>query len=382
MMKLLRKRINLEAAEAAYRLGLCGGRIHGPAELFLEVSARCQLRCRMCATTFDPRRSNKLNEKTGAGGAPFMTHATIDSLEPVLPGVIKAYLMGNGEPLLNPDFLDIAGRLTAHGIWTTFNTNGHLLDEKTARRLVEIGTGQVVFSIDSSDPDIYGSIRGADLERPVENLRRLARLKEAAAADRPHIMIAAVAMKSNIGSIPRLIRDAASWGAMEVHLEPLLSQDDPEYERFYESEVVKAEDLAGREDSLSDSILRTSRETGLTATSPLLNTRSGGKATENHQKSWKCAEPWTTMYISWDGRVSPCCQSETVLGVLGKKSVASTWRGKPYIRFREKIRRGPMPAGCGNCRRNRRERNDLPVLRELLRARLGVARTPGNCKRR
>ncbi len=368
-MKILRKRVNLAAAEAAFRFGLCGGRVHGPSELFLEVSAKCQLRCRMCATSFDPRRRS-MNGSADSGAAPFLTLDSIDRLEPVLPGVIKAYLMGNGEPLLNPDFLEIAGHLHDHGIWTTFNTNGLLLDENIAARLVETGVGQVVFSIDSSDPDIYRSIRGADLETAVHNLRTLVRLKESASAVRPHIMIAAVAMKSNIGLTPHLVRDGAAWGVREIHLEPLLYQKDPGYEKFYESEVVKAEDLAADRNGIATSIRQAARETGLTVTSPLLQQRPEEKIPDRGEKTWNCAEPWTTMYVSWEGRIHPCCQSETLLGHLGEKTIASTWRGPRYNRFRKEIRSGSLPSGCVNCFRNRRERNELTVLHDLLRTHL------------
>src|SRR6188768_3444134 len=87
-----------------------------PREAWIEVAARCNLRCVMCPISYDPRYQ-------GGSGPEFLTPDRFAALEPIFPTLQRAHLFGLGEPLLSPHLFDYARRLTAAGVevWTTTN---------------------------------------------------------------------------------------------------------------------------------------------------------------------------------------------------------------------------------------------------------------------
>lgn len=81
----------------------------GPLEAYIEVSARCNLRCQMCPITVDPRYDPH------SGRPPLLTRELFDRLESLIPTLRRAYLFGLGEPFLNRDLIDYAERLAGVG---------------------------------------------------------------------------------------------------------------------------------------------------------------------------------------------------------------------------------------------------------------------------
>ena len=178
-------------------------------------------------------------------------------------------------------------------------------------------------------------------------------------------MIAAVVMRSNLSTLPDLIRDGAVWGASEFHLEPLLVQDDSKYMDFYREEVVTRDDMGTGGGGPGDDILKAAEESGVIVTSPLLQ-QFPDKKSSLEDKEIFCAEPWTTMFVTWDGFVRPCCQTEGMMGRLSEQEPQEIWRAHEYRNLRKSIVSGEIPKICENCVRNERMRNDFPVLRSLL----------------
>lgn len=66
-----------------------------PLEAFFEISARCNLRCQMCAINYDQRY------KPRAGRPPLFEPDLFERLRPLFPTLVRAYLFGLGEPLFS-----------------------------------------------------------------------------------------------------------------------------------------------------------------------------------------------------------------------------------------------------------------------------------------
>ena len=79
-----------------------------------------------------------------------------------------------------------------------------------------------------------------------------------------------------------------------------------------------------------------------------------------------CAEPWTTVFITWDGDVRTCCVGEQAFGNLAEKSIAEIWNGPVWRRFREAIVRDEVPANCTGCIVNQRYKNQFPIVADVL----------------
>ena len=60
---------------------------HDPVEVTLEITTYCNIRCTMCAISWDPR----FDPKADTSG--HMTLETVRALEPIVPHVVRWYLM-------------------------------------------------------------------------------------------------------------------------------------------------------------------------------------------------------------------------------------------------------------------------------------------------
>jgi radical SAM protein with 4Fe4S-binding SPASM domain len=67
-----------------------------------------------------------------------------------------------------------------------------------------------------------------------------------------------------------------------------------------------------------------------------------------------CDWPWTSTYVTHDGKVQPCCMvmgdDRVVLGHIDDDGgLAGVWHGKAYRRFRRELASDRPPAVCRGC---------------------------------
>ena len=109
-----------------------------PVRLWVEPTSVCNLRCVMCPNKDLPR------EQKG-----FMDFALFQKIiDEAKDFIFDVHLLHRGESLLHPDFFKMVRYAHDAGIATRFHTNGTLLDEDKARRLIEAGLDQFAFSFD------------------------------------------------------------------------------------------------------------------------------------------------------------------------------------------------------------------------------------------
>ena len=72
-----------------------------------------------------------------------------------------------------------------------------------------------------------------------------------------------------------------------------------------------------------------------------------------------CTQPWTTLYVTWDGKLRTCCFNEYQLGDLNDSPAAEIWRGPDYREFREKVVSGQVIPDCLDCLAGKSVPNDL-----------------------
>src|ERR1700729_3497818 len=96
-----------------------------PVEYIVETTAKCNLYCPMCPRETHPQPKADMND------------AVFDAL---VKGAAHTgehmMLIGLGEPLLDPKIFDRIEYCERHGISTLLSTNGVLLDEAAAEKLL------------------------------------------------------------------------------------------------------------------------------------------------------------------------------------------------------------------------------------------------------
>ena len=87
---------------------------------------------------------------------------------------------GAGEPLLHKQCVEMVEYAKAVGCEVGLITNGSVLDEEKAVRLLKAGTEMIEFSMDAADPVTYDIVRkGLKFEKTLENLKRIMALRDA-----------------------------------------------------------------------------------------------------------------------------------------------------------------------------------------------------------
>ena len=261
-----------------------------PVRLWVEPTSVCNLRCVMCPNKDLPK------EQKG-----FMDFALFQKIiDEAKDFIFDVHLLHRGESLLHPDFFKMIRYAHDAGISTRFHTNGTLLDEDKARRLIEAGLDQFAFSFDGFDAETYESIRvNADFEKTVGNIRRFLEIKKEMGSKKPATFIELIHFPDVFKKFDRAKRQAfldrfKGLPLDRVHIKELHNW---------------AGDVGGNED------------------------RPKSRYTP-------CTFLWHALIIFWDGAVLPCTQDffgYYTLGNVRESSIREIWNNDKMVRLREKV---------------------------------------------
>lgn len=109
---------------------------HGPVVVW-NTTRTCNLRCRHCYSESDNKKYNEMN-----------TQEAKQFVDDLAAFKVPVILFSGGEPLVRPDFFELAEYASQKGIRTTISTNGTLITPEVAARLKKIGVGYVGISLD------------------------------------------------------------------------------------------------------------------------------------------------------------------------------------------------------------------------------------------
>lgn len=348
-----------------------------PQELYLEVASRCNLRCEMCAISYDPRH------QPGSGHPALFPPELFARLRPLFPTLLRAHLYGLGEPTLNKHLPAYLEELAGHGVETWFTTNATLIDDERAETYAKAGASRVSVSVDGATAGTYERIRrGARWSDLLRGLHALGAARRR--HGNPRLTVNFVAMRSNVHELPALVDMCAEVGADEIGVEPLFDWggSSPELGEHYRGEALSgATETEARE--LLREARRRARAAGIWFSSRQLADEGaldypqrvaagrdrgglvqigdgGGSGKRSSTAPWVCSEPWATAFVTTAGEVRTCCMNDTAFGNLYEQPFAEVWNGDRYGAFRGQHLRSveePLtPDGCGNCLKNGRAR--------------------------
>jgi MoaA/NifB/PqqE/SkfB family radical SAM enzyme len=316
-----------------------------PREVYLEVTNRCNSRCRTCIRTFkelEPERDLEFSEFT--------------QVVEQFPRLDRLVLHGIGEPLLNralPRMIRYAKERQPQ-VHVLFNSNAILLDGRWQRQLADAGLDELRISLDAASAEIYKRVRGVDsFGVVVDNLRQYSTLASSGQAPRPSLWF--TASRSNIYELPALVDLAAELGISEVHVQRLVLFD----EGLARLEQSLHGTLGEEEDALLAEAAGRAGAMGIDLSASGLQSPEESLGAGNPDlKPWSsCHRPWTTMYVTANGNVLPCCISPfaandypgLVAGNVFESPLAKIWNGAKYV-----DRRAAMPTAhpvhpCERC---------------------------------
>jgi radical SAM protein with 4Fe4S-binding SPASM domain len=288
-----------------------------PITLSVEPTTACNLRCPEC-----PSGLRAFSRPTGNLKSDFF-RSTIDQLSNRLMYLIFYF---QGEPYINPDFLDMVRYASDKGLYTITSTNGHFLSQANARRTIESGLDRLIISVDGTTQEVYEQYRiGGKLETVLQSARNVVHWKKELKSATPHIIFQFLVVRPNEHQIAELKALAEEIGIDEVKLKTAQVYD---YEQG----------------------------------NPLIPTQSQyARYAQNPDGSWRvknellnhCWKLWHACVITWDGLVVPCCFDKDAshrMGDLKQGSFRDVWQGVAYQSFRKQLLQGRTAIDiCTNC---------------------------------
>jgi MoaA/NifB/PqqE/SkfB family radical SAM enzyme len=280
-----------------------------PSFVIVENSNLCNLSCIFCPNESMKRQRGIISDS--------LFKNIVDQCAKA--GIQNLLIQGFGEPLMDKDYLakvDYAKRSGIKNVHCV--TNGILLTRDIARGLIEAGLEYLYISIDAASKEIYGQIHkepgsskpSDKFQDVVENIDNLIALKKELKSSKPKIEVRFKDFDVNKGDLSRFIRK-------------------------YRNNVEKVNIFMN-----------------------IFNWPGSG-INNNLPRNFclikfPCYNLWSSVYVTFDGRVALCCQDyecRIELGDLSKESIIDIWHGERLANVRRQHLEGKFNANpvCREC---------------------------------
>ena len=288
-----------------------------PVSMAIEPTTACNLRCPEC-----PSGLRTFTRPTGKLDVSLFEKIMKDVRERLL--YLTFYFQG--EPYLNPQFLDMVKIAANHRIYTTTSTNAHFLDDNNAKKTIESGLNRLIISIDGSSQDTYESYRKeGDLSKVLEGTKNILKWRKKLKSSSPKVVWQFLVVKPNEHQIPEIKKLAKEYGVDKVAFKTAQIYD---YKNG--SDLIPTIDKYSRYKKEID----------------------GSYSIKNELEN-KCWKMWNSCVITWDGNIIPCCFDKDAnhnFGNVGQESFEEIWSSKKYQSFRNALLKSRSEIEiCKNC---------------------------------
>jgi radical SAM protein with 4Fe4S-binding SPASM domain len=288
-----------------------------PVAVSIEPTTSCNLRCPEC-----PSGLRSFTRPTGMLQQSFFK----DVIEQLHKDVFYMIFYFQGEPFLNPDFLNMIRHASSKNIYTATSTNAHFLDDETARKTVESGLDRLIISIDGITQEVYRQYRiGGSLEKVLAGTKNIIGWKKKLKSKKPYVVFQFLVVHPN----EHQMEDAKKL-AEEIGVDDIFFKTAQIYDYKNGSSLIPDADGYSR--------YRKNNNGEYEIKNKLLN---------------HCWKLWHSSVITWDGKIVPCCFDKDAhykMGELDQHSFGAIWKGKEYNRFRQSVLKSRKENDiCTNC---------------------------------
>jgi radical SAM protein with 4Fe4S-binding SPASM domain len=319
-----------------------------PRKLQVEVTASCNLSCRMCIVRYRPPLPRSAS----------LPLERFRRLLDQMPDLTDVSLQGIGEPLLAPDIYDMVACASERGIRVGFNTNATLLTRRAAERLIDAGLSWLCISLDGATPETYEFVRdGARWDTVAHNIGGLVALKQERRVTHPELSLVMVLMQRNLHELPAVVERAASWGIPRVFVQGLSHDfsDAPPTAYAAIAAYVEEQSVISLPPSKVEGVYARARTVaereGIDLRLPQLQERETPIEVSGMQVG--CDWPWQGAYVTYTGTLMPCCMvmgdDRIALGNVDNAPFVQLWEGDDFRRFREGLISGNPHPVCRGC---------------------------------
>jgi len=295
--------------ERAQRLGV-------PLSVHFDLTYRCNERCEHCYLDHDDHGE--------------MTTAEVrDVLHQLADAGVLFLTLSGGEALLRGDCFEIIEYARSLSFNVKLKTNGILLREQEARRLLELGVEQVQISVYSHRPEVHDAITKApgSLKRTLGAIRLLR-------SQGMKVTMANVLMRRNRGDsegVRALALEAGAVYKLDPTITPMMDGNT--------SVLRHRVDASELSSFFHNPNLVGDVETFCAPPAPV---------DESIREGLPCSAGHTSCYISPYGDLYPCVQFPLPCGNLRRQQFLEIWRNSPQLAEVRSIR-GKNLSTCSSC---------------------------------
>jgi len=323
---------DLPEADILRLLGIvCRTALVGPHWFVFEVENSCNENCLYCNIHSPERKPSK---EFIQGRMPFAQYAA-QVRELARMGVDGVTVLGNGEPTVHPDFLEMVLLPKKLGLRVNFFTNGLLLTQELSRRVVDAGCDEMFCTISGGSKKSYGILHPRQGEkgydRVLENLRFLFQYRSKGEKGLPKASAVHVVCAANARELPAMAEQAVDLGFDAFR--PQLIRVDEHNQKL----ALSDEDLSAIARDLP-AVREICEKGGVElweAFEPMV------RSARDNPDNWTpdefieqgCIIGWLLGLAKCDGTLSLCCVVKPV-GHLADGGIEKLWSGADYQRYR------------------------------------------------
>ncbi len=316
--------------------------IRPPFIVSYSITTKCNLKCKHCySESIDQAAPDELS-----------TEEAFRLIDDLSKWGISLLVIDGGEPLCREDMLDVVKYASSKGIRTTIGSNGTLIDEAMARKMLEAGVKAVAISVDGADDQTHDSFRGEsgtfeDTLRGIEACRTAGLL----------FQFNTVIRKGTLRQLEDILNMAMDSGANAAEFFDLVVAGRSKQE--CREEVLDLDERKWAMEWLAKAQVECPIVIRVPACPmyPLLLQQQEIKPKHfpgellrripYYGRGCAAGMPMGYVMIKCNGEVNPCMLLQVKLGNIREQSIISIWEKSPVL---AKLRRRELLSGeCGDC---------------------------------
>lgn len=265
-------------------------------------------------------------------------------------------IAGGGEPLVRKKIvLKMMEKIKKKGMFGSMTTNGTLLDKDSIRSIIDMKWDVIFFSLDGHTPQTNDYLRkkGA-FKKAYKNLLLFKKLKK---DKEPLIGFSSVLTNTNYAYLKGMIELAYEVGCENIIFNPIKGNNTNFNEKF----KLNIKQISELRENLPF-LKKVAEKLGVTTTLDTLNTELVERSSDiklekktntsyTNKRLHLCFEPWTSMLITSEGNVGPCCErpSDTERENIKNNGLKEVWYGRYFQAIRQCMLDDETPEICSIC---------------------------------
>jgi radical SAM protein with 4Fe4S-binding SPASM domain len=290
---------------------------------------------------------------------------TFEKIINEFPELQHIELQGEGEPLLHPQFFDMAKLAQSRGIRISMITNGSMFTSQRIDKILECGIEALQISIESPKPKDFYEIRGGKLEKVIDGIKALLKARNDRGQKYPAVGFAVTVLNRTKEMFPLIVdlyKQLGMDGKMSVQPLNLMESYTRIYGEAMSQEFVSKEDQAlfllkyaeflQFYKGFKSNIKHFYEELVSNAEFlPFLEEKANKAANTAFRTDFRSC-PWLdgALYVDRNGVITPCCSikdEKNALGKIGENSIDEILQNRS--KMREQVRGGIVPEPCRKC---------------------------------